>query len=77
MTCPDHTIPMVGCVRCVITYRSPPAAVPHKCPVCDGAGKVSRPPHVPGDVNTWMDTSAGAVYDCRACDGSGVVWRQP
>lgn len=45
---------------------------PHKCPVCDGAGKVSRPPDVPGDRQLrWTD---GTLYDCRACNGTGIVW---
>lgn len=44
----------------------------HACPVCFGAGTVSRPPHVPGDVVTWTD-SASASYVCRACNGHGVL----
>ena len=46
---------------------------PHKCPVCEGQGTVSRPPHVAGDVHEWTDTSAGP-WTCHACDGKGVVW---
>ena len=45
---------------------------PHKCPVCDGSGLVSRPPHIAGDVATW---SAGtATYPCKSCEGKGVLW---
>lgn len=46
-------------------------ATPHKCPVCNGSGKVYLPP--PPITNT-------AVFDefktCNACNGSGVVWEQ-
>jgi hypothetical protein len=47
--------------------------IPHKCPVCDGTGKVSRPPHVAGDVPSWSDSSGGP-YNCRACKGTCLVW---
>jgi hypothetical protein len=46
---------------------------PHKCPCCDGAGKVSRPPWIPGDVESWTSGDIG-VYECRSCNGTGVVW---
>jgi len=46
---------------------------PHRCPVCDGTGIVSRPPDVPGDVLSWPSTDTGP-YSCRACSGSGIVW---
>lgn len=50
---------------------------PFKCPVCDGSTKVSRPPHVAGDQDTWMSGSPGELYDCAACDASGVIWGPP
>ena len=46
---------------------------PFKCPVCDGQGMVSRPPHIAGDVNVWTSSDT-ALYDCPACDGTGIVW---
>ena len=46
---------------------------PHKCPVCDGQGIVSRPSWVAGDHDGWSDSGAGP-YQCRACYGSGVIW---
>jgi hypothetical protein len=52
---------------------------PHRCPVCDGAGKVSRPPWEPGDVphvdlgRLGSFTSTG-TYQCNACLGTGVIW---
>lgn len=46
---------------------------PFKCPACDGTGKVSRPPHIAGDQETWSDSSCGP-YQCNACNGSGIVW---
>jgi rRNA maturation protein Nop10 len=47
---------------------------PYKCPVCNGSGKVSRPPHVAGDVDQWS-ASGTELYECNACLGSGIVWR--
>ena len=46
---------------------------PHKCPVCDGTGLVSKPPYVAGDQNEWVTSSTGP-YACHACGGSGIVW---
>lgn len=51
--------------------------IPHKCPVCDGAGLVSRPPNIPGDQRSWDGSSAGFPYSCKACNGTGVVWGPP
>lgn len=48
-------------------------SVPHRCPSCDGAGTVSRPPHVAGDQTTWSD-SGTPHYPCRACGGTGIIW---
>ncbi len=36
-------------------------STPHKCPVCEGTGKV-------------VDALRRERIDCRACSGSGVVW---
>lgn len=51
------------------------ANVPHKCPVCNGARTVSRPPWIAGDVAFWVveGTSIGP-WLCGACRGSGIVW---
>lgn len=43
-----------------------------KCPVCEGTGLVSRPPHVAGDVQGWSDSST-APHQCRACLGKGYI----
>lgn len=48
---------------------------PYCCPVCNGSGLVSRPPHIAGDLNQWVDTGT-APYTCKACSGSGIVWGQ-
>ncbi|KKK67593.1 hypothetical protein LCGC14_2952520 [marine sediment metagenome] len=48
---------------------------PYLCPVCHGAGTVSRPPGIAGDQETWND-SGTPLYDCLACDGTGVIWKQ-
>lgn len=50
-----------------ITYYGQ-GQVPHKCPVCDGTGKVSRPPYVAGDLPMWSDTLVGP-YQCSPCGG--------
>lgn len=47
-------------------------AIPHKCPICDGQGKVSKPSHIAGDVHIWIDTQA--THTCHGCGGSGIVW---
>lgn len=46
---------------------------PHKCPVCNGTGKVSTPPHIAGDVEVY-GSSNGYTWQCNACKGSGIVW---
>ncbi len=47
---------------------------PYTCPVCNGAGTVSRPPTVAGDQATWMSSNAADAYECHACGGKGIVW---
>jgi Ribonuclease G/E len=44
----------------------------HKCPVCDGTGKVSRPPWIAGDVEHWS-TSSSEMYECKACNGECII----
>lgn len=51
------------------------AAIPHKCPVCNGTGLVSRPPYVAGDVEQWVSDQAN--HPCRPCAGSGIIWSKP
>jgi hypothetical protein len=46
---------------------------PHKCPVCDGAGLVSRPPWIAGDVPGWSSSDC-APHPCKPCFGTGIVW---
>lgn len=43
-----------------------------KCPVCDGTGLVSRPPHIAGDQRSWSSTSA-APHPCKRCEGIGTI----
>ena len=54
-------------------YVAGPDKKPYKCPVCDGTGKVSRPPHIAGDISEWVDSQTGP-YPCQACEGKGVIW---
>jgi DnaJ-class molecular chaperone len=42
-----------------------------KCPKCDGQGTVSKPPHVPGDVNQWASTAIS--WPCDVCNGAKVL----
>lgn len=47
-------------------------AVPYQlCPKCNGQGTVSKPPYVPGDVNSW--TSSEACYQCDVCHGGKII----
>ena len=45
----------------------------YTCPVCTGAGTVSRPPYIAGDQPSWAANST-AIFDCKACDGKGILW---
>jgi len=66
-----------GCreaVRISAYSPHPCSPQPHRCPVCDGSGLVSRPPWVAGDQMTWTASGAGP-YQCHACGGSGVLWK--
>lgn len=69
-----------GCPKCSQAYSYTISTVfskhPFTCPVCSGAGKVSRPPHIAGDVSSWSDNQTGP-YLCQACQGTGVVWGPP
>ena len=76
--CPDcgSELTSGGCLKCnankVYTYP-PIKKIPFKCPVCDGTGLVSRPPHIAGDVTSWTDNSTDP-HPCKACNGTGIVW---
>jgi hypothetical protein len=65
--CGNNVGTSAGC--CVLK----PLRRPYKCPVCDGAGHVSRPPWVAGDQNTWIASDV-ATHSCHACSGTGIVW---
>ena len=43
-----------------------------KCPICDGAGLLNRPPWVAGDQQEWSTTDA-SPYTCHGCQGSGLL----
>lgn len=51
------------------------SGTPHRCPICDGTGLVSRPPTIARDLPVWTDRNA-TVYSCHACLGTGVLWCQ-
>ena len=46
---------------------------PHKCPVCNGQGTVSKPSYIAGDQPTWTASDL-TPYPCPACSGTGVIW---
>lgn len=46
---------------------------PHRCPVCDGHGTVSRPPNIAGDQPCWSSSDL-RPWPCPACEGQGVLW---
>lgn len=54
-------------------FRFPTDRKPHKCPVCDGTGLVSKPVGMAGDQTTWV-TDNVEPHQCHACIGSGVLW---
>lgn len=67
---------LVGLRSLRAKLSSPPAPdAPHTCPVCNGGGDVSKPPHIAGDVTEWFSADANETYPCRACNGTGIVWR--
>ena len=43
-----------------------------KCPVCDGQGKLNKPPWIAGDQHEWVSTST-QPYVCHACNGQGFI----
>lgn len=49
-------------------------STPHKCPVCNGYGTVSKPSNVLGDQNIWFSSVTSYIYPCPACIGTGIIW---
>jgi hypothetical protein len=66
-------MPLIRCPHCGGLHCEESLTVPHKCPVCDGTGLVSKPPYIAGDVNVWSDSSTGP-WPCKTCGGAGVIW---
>jgi hypothetical protein len=52
----------------------PSGKMPFTCPVCNGAGTVSRPPSVAGDQAWWVASTGTDRYPCKACNANGIVW---
>lgn len=48
--------------------------IPHKCPICDGTGLVSRPAGIAGDQASFSSPSSGP-WECRRCD-DGIIWSE-
>lgn len=73
-----------GAIQEAADKMHPPAAprprpiftrIPFKCPVCNGAGHLNRPPWVAGDQPTWSGGS-NETHPCQACGGRGVLWQK-
>lgn len=41
------------------------------CPKCHGQGILHKPPHVPGDADTW--TSSDTTCMCDVCHGEKII----
>ena len=46
---------------------TPPARYPHRCPVCEGRGRVDR-----DFYGETMNASVSII--CQSCHGTGVLW---
>ena len=42
------------------------------CPKCHGQGTVSKPPYLPGDVQTWA-SSDSTPHICDVCNGKRII----
>ncbi len=73
--CLRHTYVAAAAPFAQTTWDMPASRVPFCCPVCHGAGTVSKPPTVAGDQLTWSEASS-ALWPCHACQGTGIVWSQ-
>ena len=73
-TCPKcgglKAYPQARCT-CEFTWEER-ARVPHRCPICEGAGVLSRPPGVP--VGQDFTSTSSGPWPCGACGGTGVLW---
>jgi DnaJ-class molecular chaperone len=56
------------CPRCSTQVWPWPAATAHRCPVCEGKGKL------PAQFYDAF-SSSGKPTMCRSCFGRGIVWQ--
>lgn len=70
---PSTGMECLNCRKNDLLYSS--GVTPYTCPTCNGTGKVSRPPWLAGDVDTWSASSVGELYKCGSCKGEGILWR--
>ena len=70
----DPEIHCPGC-RCDRQTFKFPNERPFTCPKCNGQKRVSTPPWVAGDQETYSASDPMATYPCEVCDGKGLVWR--
>lgn len=48
---------------------------PHKCPVCDGLGKLYESfNNIFEQLDSFMDREGRIVKNCYPCEGRGIVW---
>ncbi len=70
--------PICSCGRPAPPPTFADRTTPHRCPVCNGAGLVSIPPGMAGDIvdaETFVVTSEAGPWPCQPCGGAGVLWR--
>ena len=44
-------------------------ATPHRCPVCNGVGKVPA-----GFYSMGIASTTSMPETCRSCNGTGIIW---
>lgn len=45
--------------------------IPHKCPVCDGLGKINNTTIT---TNSYSICSSTSEKNCSACNAKGIIW---
>jgi hypothetical protein len=51
--------------------------IPHKCPICNGNGKIEVFPRIPVHhvLSSFIRDAEGRFYnECESCQGNGILW---
>ena len=72
MSIPDPSSPLELYQSFSLDYSK----TPFRCPVCNGQGTVSKPPHIAGDQDTWVASDTDNLFQCPACGGTGIIWSE-